>query len=271
MKNIEINEFLARKLGSLIVVCKDVPRKGTFRMRTNLKANFRSEPLILSDSKKNHLVELSQGDSFEFVSDFIDTQLDQQLIVEAKRGTSYLLPNRHRRYYERCVFFSTNGLDIYFADKAIEKFSRVITKLERRSIGDSIHFAQRKLDSKEVYNMFLSISPGFPYSRGRRVDFQTNEGAIAFGPRNTLSYSVNLREDGTLHPEDEANLLELIDLFAISRGSFSHMEWTSKECVAYNMGSIKIVGTNYLPSLQEKVYRYVRRENEKFSITKEEN
>ena len=235
-----------------------------------MKAQFVDLPSHISLEKQQELIKISEENRKEFPQEFLNQELEGREITEFYRGTNSLLPTRFRRFYQECVKVSTKGLTIYFTDLAIEKFQTMIAKLERRSLSDGFQLVSDCLEKEDVINMSLSVSDGTPFLRGRSFYYEKGNDYSRICPMHTIYYRTDRREDGTIDSEEISNMEEMITLFARKNGGFSMMKWNEKECVAYNWGSILVTGIDKAPELKEKVYRYVKRDNEKFTLSSSE-
>lgn len=265
MRNIAVEDFIKQEKRELIVVCKDMSKEGHPRVRIDFKAQFSDLPSHISLQRQEALTQVSRESTKTFAREFIDAELDGRQITGFYRGTNYLLPPRFRRFYEQCIAVKTENFDIYFTDFAIEKFQTTIGKLERRSLADGYHFVSKHLAQGKVINLSLGIFDGTPYQRGRAVRYEGEESLLG-NPRYTAYYHTDTAEDGTVEPEEIANMEDIISLFAQQNGGFSSMKWNDKECVAYNRGSIYVAGIDKAPQLKEKIYRYMKRNSEMFTL-----
>lgn len=252
---------LNQKLKTLIIVCKDVQKKTKVGTQIILKMCFdKNGENTLSKETQNDLLSTYQKSASAYTEQLLMAHLDQKKITSYKRGTSYLLPNRFKRFYDKCVCFSAEGLNIYFTDLAISKFQKTIMALSERSKKDSLAFIKGKLESHEAYNLGINISNGLSFCRVRQASFIGSDDCY-LGPKNTVYYEVNLNEDGTIDSGDVNNILELIELYAKVYGNFKYIKYNEEECIAYNNGSMQIIGTNLLPSAFEKTMKYMSKNN----------
>ena len=266
MKNVQVENFIKKEKKELLVSAKEEIRKGVLGINIRLKAQFVDLPSHISLEKQQELIKISEENRKEFPQEFLNQELEGREITEFYRGTNSLLPTRFRRFYQECVKVSTKGLTIYFTDLAIEKFQTMIAKLERRSLSDGFQLVSDCLEKEDVINMSLSVSDGTPFLRGRSFYYEKGNDSLLDSPRYTAYYHTDENEDGTIHPEEIANMEDIISLFAQQNGGFSSMRWNDKECVAYNRGSIYVTGIDKAPQLKEKIYRYMKRNNEMFTL-----
>ncbi len=265
MKNVAVEDFVKQEKRELIIACKDMSKKGKPCVRIDFKAQFLNLPSHISLQRQEVLKAISRENTKTFARELIDAELEGRFITGFYRGNNLLLPPRFRHFYEQCVEVETEGLDIYFTDFAILKFQDTIGKLERRSLDDGYHFVTKKLAQGKVINLSLGIFDSSSFRRGRSVRYEGGD-SLLDSPRYTAYYHTDENEDGTIHPEEIANMEDIISLFAQQNGGFSSMRWNDKECVAYNRGSIYVTGIDKAPQLKEKIYRYMKRNNEMFTL-----
>lgn len=252
-KNEVLKKALNQELNSLIITCKKGQKSGINGTDICLKMLFKkdSKNLLSIDEKKN-LMNLFFTSSYNFTNELINLHLGQQLINDVKEGTSYLLPKRYQRFYNKCVRFSTGNFNIYFTDQAINKFKTNIFYLSERSKKDCLKFAKAKLQFKEAQHLGIYLSKELSFCHGRNVSFNADDEYV-LGPKNAVYYEVDLKEDGTIDIEDINNILELIEIFKNIYGNFEYIKYNKEECLAYNQGSLKVTGIDLEPKIFEKV------------------
>ena len=262
MHKIEIVEMaLDKQLSSLIVVCKDEVRRGKIGTNFILKMLFNPDKKSpISEEDKIRLRSLYQKSGGEYTRELIMAYLNNKLITSFKKGTSYLLPSRYQRFYNQCVTFSTDDLDIYFSDNAISKFRKTIFNLSERSKKDSFSFVKGKIMTKEACNLGINITNPTSNFQGRGVYYSDND-EYGIGPSKSVYYSIDINSDGIVDPIDVDNILELIELFRIVYGDFRYIKYNDRECVAFNNGSMKVTGIDLEPKVFKKTISSLRERN----------
>ena len=266
MRNVKVEDFIKHEKSEIVIVCKEKEKKGKKGVRIDLKAGFLGLPSHLSLDRQASLIDISETGIKSFTHELIDAELENRLITGFYRGSSDLLPSRYRKFYDHCVEIRTNGLDIYFADLAIEHFQDTIYHLERRSLADGLSFVHNHIQDENIINMSLGIMKPSDSEHGRSVYYDSGSSYYEGYPKDTIYYHTNGNEDGTLDPEELANMEEMISLFVQRNGGFRSMKCSSNECVAYNRGSILVAGIDKAPQLKDKVACYVKRKNEKLML-----
>ena len=257
MKNIEVNEFINIRPGSLIITCKEIFKNKKHGYRYTLKKlnTFNGKQIDLTEQEKRDLINLSQLDSKQFIEELINIHLKDEQIIEVKEGNNYLLPSRFRQFYEKCVNICTENYEIYFNDLAITKFKNTILKLNDRSKIDSINYVKAKLVEKKVNHMHLSFDEIDELKKCRSA-WYADEKELYFQPFSSVFYTVPISNEGDIDLDDLNNILELINYFTEYKGIPKYCDYNDNEMVIYyNNGSLKIVGLNKNQDIHKKIYK----------------
>lgn len=263
MEKRQVEWFVSNCLQSTIVTCKKAQKKGKTGYSITIKAVAKEkEELVLSSSEKERLIQLAKNDCCQYIEELITLNINGSKLIESYSGSNYLLPNRFSRFYESCVRFETEeGYSIYFCDKAIEKFRDVILKLDKQTRNDCFKFVQEKIESKEAKNLSLAILDGYSFKRGLSASYYRGDSIMpSLDPPYSVYYHTDMSKEGKVLKKDLENITGLIDIFAKNYGNFDFIKYTDKELVAYNLGSMRIIGLDKSDELFSKVLSLRKKE-----------
>jgi hypothetical protein len=254
------NKMITTMPNIFMVRCKDInkgKKKGTEYI---VKSHYSNEVRFLTPKQILAFEELSKRNPKEFISKLIDWHLQNDQILEFYQGSSYLLPNRYRRFYDKCVYVSTEKYELYFNDEAINKCSDIIYKLSERSKMDSYNFVKGKLESREALHMSLTLSDGFDFKKGRWAFYIDENDPVYLGPKRSVHYVADVVENGQIDEDDLTNILNLTEEFVKIYGKIGYVESNKEELVIHNKGSLKIEGIDKDKRIMNKVYQLIREE-----------
>lgn len=259
----KIQKMLAEEPISTMISCRPEDKKGNPTMQLVVQSKYpkKVEPSRIPEERRDGLETLFYKNTRKALEEIIQYRfLDREITGYYDGLASMILPMKDCGDHQRCVSFETNGFRIYFNDFAVPIFKSTILKLSERSKQDSFQFIRRKIEGGESTHLHLSMTPSYQNTRSRMCMQLPNKGKRCLDPENALYYYTNFLPDGSLEPKDLENVLELIEIFAKTYGKFGMIKESVNECIGYNVGSLKITGTETVIEPLQKVYSLRKKE-----------
>lgn len=258
----KIKRMLTEEPILTMISCSTEAEKGNPVMKLMVQSKYpkKKEFSNIPEERRKGLETLFYKNPRKAIDEILRYRFSDREIVGMYEGdASLILPTRECPFYRKCTSFETHGYQIYFNDYAISVFKNTILRLDEKSKRDSFQFIKRKIESGESQHLHLSISDGFQNTRSRMTMQLANKGHNE-DPENALYYYTNLLQDGTVDLGDLKNILELIEIFVQMYGPFGMITQDGKNCVGYNVGSLKVTGIDAIPEMYQKVYSLRKRE-----------
>lgn len=248
MKENKVDKFISTKPNILMIKSKDLEKGLDMKIVYSKDAPTR----YLSTQDKAKLIDIMRRNSVLFLDSIIDWHLEEEKVLSFFKGGCSLLPTNYRRFYDECVAVETDNYKLYINDKAIERCSDIVFKLNERSRHDCFNFVKDKLEKNQVEHLYISLEP-FSHQVGRSVSFEGENELNPIIPDNTVCYNVYKKETDNYDERDIYTILDFIEKFRKSRGEFIRTKTNGFDLVMYNEGSMKIQGVNSDRRIIEKV------------------
>lgn len=245
MKNISAQDLMSKPFDNTIVVCKEEIKQGKSGINITLKATPSDSEIIegiqlcsfkqrrTSPLDQEEMLKLAKTNPKLFCEKIILSQFGDSYITSEEKGTNYLLPNRIKRFYDKCVSFGNESYQIYFTDLSILYFSDLIEKLKLKRTDDTLKYCSNLIGSGKAENINFTLLDGFDFRKSNSCSFLGNEERYAFSkPKNTLHYHIDLDEKGDLNKQDLENMMKIIELFSEKNNGFRHIEYDRTNLVA---------------------------------------
>ncbi len=274
MEVTELKELINTKQKGLIIVGKKPfsTEKGKIKIdlmaiidNKNQDESFR-EYHNLSSERINELIKLAEIDFYEYVSQLIEINFQEELINKCEYGTDLLIPVKIDGGYSRYISFSSQNFSVYFIDNAINYFADKIQELKSRRLKDNYTYSSEVIESGKISNLMLSFTDSSFWQRASYCLFRENA-YFPVHPEDSSNISdkkelpdvlqICLDTDYKYDQKEIINILEIIDKFVSMNGPIKKIYYANNSLVAVGGNEkecfIEIDGTDKNKQIVKKI------------------